>query len=65
MISNQQEYEKARHYADQLQSILLGLRQHHSGSEYAAMSKSYVKELARTQREIVRFFAVSDISQKA
>jgi hypothetical protein len=62
MIRNQQEYEKARHYADRLQMILLGLRQHHSESEYAAMSKAYVKELARTQREIVRFFAVSEYS---
>lgn len=65
MISNQQEYEKTRQYVDNLQSILPGLRQQHSESEYAFMSRAYLKELTRAQREIVRFFATDRLSQKA
>ncbi len=64
MISNQHEYEKARQYAENLQAILMGLREHHSQAEYAVMSKAYLKELSRTQRSIVRFFAANDQSEK-
>jgi hypothetical protein len=64
MISNQHEYEMARQYVENLQTILLGLRQHHSPAEYAVMSKAYLKELARTQRTIVRFFAANELPEK-
>jgi len=49
---------KTKEYTDRLQQILLGLRGAHSAQEYEMMSKAYLKELTKAQREIAVYLAV-------
>lgn len=58
MIQTDAEYEATRQYADRLQQILRALRQAHAPDEYQAMSKAYLKELARAQREITVYLSL-------
>ena len=58
MISNDQEYAATREYAERLERILLELRKTHTGSQYEGMSKGFLKELAKAQREITLYLAV-------
>jgi len=58
MISSMEEYQRTKEYTDCLQQILLGLRAIHSAQEYETMSKGYLKELTKAQREIAVFLAV-------
>jgi hypothetical protein len=58
MISSVEEYKKTKDYTDRLQQILLGLRAAHSAHEYENMSKAYLKELTKAQREIAVYLAV-------
>jgi hypothetical protein len=59
MISSMEEYQRTKEYTDRLQQILLGLRAAHAPHEYETMSKADLKELAKAQREIAVFLAVS------
>ena len=52
MISSMEDYQKTKEYTDRLQQILLGLRASHSPQEYESMSRAYLKELTKAQREI-------------
>jgi len=58
MISSVEEYQKTKEYSDRLQQILLGLRSAHSAQEYEQMSRAYLKELTKAQRQIAIFLAV-------
>jgi len=58
MIASLEEYQRTKEYTDRLQQILLGLRATHSAPEYETMSKAYLKELTKAQREIAIFLAV-------
>jgi len=58
MISSVEEYQKTKEYTDRLQQILLGLRSAHSAREYEQMSKAYLKELTKAQRQIAMYLAV-------
>jgi len=62
MISSMEEYQRTKEYTDRLQQILLGLRDVHSAQEYETMSKAYLKELTRAQREIAIYLTVPTIS---
>ncbi len=53
MISSMKEYRRTKEYTNRLQQILLGLWAVHSAQEYETMSKSYLKELTKAQREII------------
>ncbi len=57
MISSVEEYQKTKEYSDRLQQILLGLRSAHSAQEYERMSKAYLKELTKAQRQIALYLA--------
>lgn len=58
MISSVEDYQKTKEYADRLQQILLGLRSVHSAREYEQMSRAYLKELTKAQRQIAIYLAV-------
>jgi len=58
MISSMEDYQKTKEYSDRLQQILLGLRAAHSVQEYESMSRTYLKELTKTQREIALYLAI-------
>ena len=58
MISSMEDYKKTKEYTDRLQQILLGLRASHSPQEYETMSRAYLKELTKAQREIAVYLAV-------
>ena len=58
MIQTETEFENTRQYVERLQTILLELRRSHSAGEYEVMSKAYLQELTRAQREIARFLAL-------
>ncbi len=58
MISSREEYQKTKEYTDRLQQILLGLRDVHSARDYETMSKAYLKELTKAQREIAVYLAI-------
>ena len=53
MISSMEEYQRTKEYTNRLQQILLGLRAIHAPHEYETMSKAYLKELTKAQREII------------
>ena len=65
MIASQDEYERTREYAEHLQRILVELRAAHSAHDYAWMSKAYLKELTKAQREIAMYLALPEVSDKA
>jgi|GEM_PF-1490044 len=58
MISSIEDYKRTKDYTDRLQQILLGLRAAHSTQEYESMSRAYLKELTKAQREIAVYLAV-------
>ena len=58
MISTREEYRNTKEYTDRIQQILLGLRAAHSAQEYESMSKAYLKELTRAQREIAVYLTI-------
>ena len=58
MIASMEDYQKTKEYTDRLQQILLGLRAAYSMQECESMSRAYLKELTRAQREIAVYFAV-------
>ena len=58
MISSVEEYHRTKEYTDRLQQILLGLRSAHSTQEYEQVSRAYLKELTKAQRQIVMYLAV-------
>ncbi len=58
MISSAEDYQRTKEYTDHLQQILLGLRSAHSPHEYEQMSRAYLKELTKAQREIAVYLAV-------
>jgi len=58
VISLMGEYQKAKEYTDRLEQILLSLRSSHSAQEYEQMSKAYLKELTKAQRQIAMYLAV-------
>lgn len=62
MIRSYEEYQATRDYAERLQKILLDLRKTHSASQFESLSKGYIKELTKAQREITLYLAtpVSD-----
>jgi hypothetical protein len=53
-----EEYQRAKEYSERLQQILLGLRAAHPAHEYESMSKAYLKELTKAQRENAVYLAV-------
>ena len=57
-----EEYQRTKEYTDRLQQILLGLRAVHSAREYETMSRAYLKELTKPQREIAVFLTVPTTS---
>jgi len=57
MINTPEEFERTRDYVNRLQTTLLDLRRTHSSSQYASMSKAFLKELAKAQREITLYLA--------
>ncbi len=66
MISTLDDYNRTREYTDRLQQILLSLRAAHYAREYEWMSKAYLQELTKAQREIAIYLAVPlDANQKA
>jgi hypothetical protein len=64
VIATYEEYEATREYIDRLQQILLGLRRSHSGSQYEQMSKGFLKELAKAQREIAAYIALPEVPEQ-
>ena len=58
MISSTEDYQKTKEYTDRLQQILLSLRAAHSAQEYETMSRAYLRELTKAQREIAVYLAV-------
>ncbi len=58
MIQSPEEYQRTRQYVERLQDILLSLRQSHETAQYEALSRGYLTELARAQREITAYLAV-------
>jgi len=58
MIVSMEDYRKTKEYTDRLQQILLSLRAAHSPQEYEGMSRPYLKELTKAQREIAVYLAV-------
>ena len=64
MIRSEAEYQRTREYVDKLQQILLGLRRTHTPSQFEAMSRAYVTELAKAQREITLYLAMPDVPEQ-
>ena len=58
MITSMEDYQKTKEYTDHLQQILLGLRAVHTPQEYGSMSRAYLKELTKAQREIAVYLGV-------
>jgi hypothetical protein len=63
MITTQEEFERTREYVNRLQTTLLDLRRTHSSSQYASMSKGFLKELAKAQREMTIYLATPVTTQ--
>jgi hypothetical protein len=57
MIASDQEFQTTREYVERLQTILLELRRTHSPTQYQAMSRGFLKELTRAQREMAVYLA--------
>lgn len=57
MITTHEEYQRTRDYVERLQNTLLDLRHTHTASQYASMSKAFLKELAKAHREIMVYLA--------
>lgn len=57
MIQTDAEFEGTRQYVERLQTLLLELRRSHSDGEYEVVSKAYLHELTKAQREIARYLA--------
>ena len=58
MISTREEYRNTKEYTDRIQQILLGLRAVHTAQEYESISRAYLKELTKAQREIAVYLAI-------
>ena len=58
MIKSFEEYQKTREYSERLQVILLDLHHTHTPGQYESMSKGFLKELAKAQREITLYLAI-------
>ena len=58
MISSMEDYRKTKEHSNRLQQILLGLRAAHSPQEYESLSRAFLKELTKAQREIAVFLAI-------
>ena len=58
MISSMEDYRKTKEYSDRLQQISLGLRAAHSPQEYESLSRAFLKERTKAQREIAVYLAV-------
>jgi hypothetical protein len=62
MITSQEEFQKTRDYVERLQQTLLDLRRTHSASQYTSMSKAFLKELVKAQREITIYLATPELA---
>ena len=65
MIRSDDQYRRTRQYVDGLQEILLELRRTSTPSQYEWMSKAYLKELTKAQREIAMYLAPPEVHDKA
>ena len=63
MIKSFEEYQKTREYSERLQVILLALRHTHTPGEYTHMSKGFLTELAKAQREITLYLAIPESAE--
>ena len=63
MIQSDAEYTAAVEYVNRLQQILFELRRTHTPTQFDGMSKAYLKELTRAQREIARFLATPEMTE--
>lgn len=61
MISSEEDYKRTHEYTERLQSILLELRRVHTGSQFESMSRSFLKELTKAQREISVYLATPEM----
>ena len=57
MIETEAQYRRTRQFVDRLQDILLNARTTSSPEDYALMSRSLLKDLAKAQREIAMYLA--------
>jgi hypothetical protein len=62
MIRTDAEFQTTREYVDRLQRILLELRRTHTPRQYESMSKAYLRELAKAQRELTLYLSLAEIS---
>jgi hypothetical protein len=64
MIESLEEYERTVEYANGLQNWLLKMRAAQEPEQYQLMSRSYLKDLAKAQREITLYLAVVPSKEK-
>ena len=62
MIKTEAEFFTTRQYVDQLQQILMELRRTHSPRQSESMSKSYLRELAKSQRELTLYLSLPELT---
>jgi hypothetical protein len=62
MIQTAEEYERALEYIAGLQRLLLEMRETHTTEQYQHMSGSYLKELAKAQREVTFYLAMPAVA---
>lgn len=61
-IRTAEEYERTLGYIAGLQRLLLEMRETHTAEQYQHMSGSYLKELAKAQREVTFYLAMPSTS---
>lgn len=64
MIRTQEEYERTLDYIAGLQRLLMEMRRTHTPEQYQHMSRNYIKELAKTQREITFYLALPVVPEQ-
>jgi len=57
MMKTFEEYQRTHAYVERLQQTLLDLGRTHTESQYTSMSKGFIKELSKAQREIMIYLA--------
>jgi len=57
MIKTEEEYRRTKEYVDRLEAILLEARRNTAATEYELMSRSFVRSIAKAQRDMTMYLA--------
>jgi hypothetical protein len=57
MIRTEEEYKRTKEYVNKLEAILLDARRNTEPTEYELMSRSFVRSIAKAQRDMMVYLA--------